>query len=429
MSRLTEIKGRIFYGWVMVASFLLIGTIIFGTRYSFGVFFKSIESGFVLTREATSSIYSVYMVITAVFSLLGGWALDKYGPKTLFLMMGVFSGLGLILASQARSVWQLYLTYSLLMGIGTGPAYTVIMATISRWFHKRRGLALGIAGIGGGLGATLLPPFTAYLIANLSLSWAFMILGLIAGLVIVSLSRLLKRDPYQVGALPYGMKASSSGASMADSKGHTESVSHSFLKTFREVKVFRTRSFWCFLFTWLVHAFSLHLVLTHLVPHATDQGISDIDAAFVFALFGFVSIGSRLIMGPLSDRVGRKVTAIGSAVPHVLAMLGLIWAQELWMFYLFAVVYGLFYGGLDAPITALVGDTFGMKNIGAVLGTLGVTWGIGAAVGPWLAGRIFDTTGGYSLAFLLGAIAMAVAALLLSFVRREEVEIKQKEKA
>ncbi|MFC2013805.1 MFS transporter, partial [Chloroflexota bacterium] len=164
MSASLRIQNKLFYGWVVVAVFFLIGTVLFGPFSAFGVFFKSIEGQFGLTRALTSSVFSTQWILGCVFVILGGWALDRYGPRIVTLLMGLFAGLGLLLTSQTNAPWQLFITYSLILSMGIVPVYTVIMATVLRWFDKKRGLALGIASSGIGLGVVLIPPFATYLI-------------------------------------------------------------------------------------------------------------------------------------------------------------------------------------------------------------------------------------------------------------------------
>jgi len=157
-------KGQFFYGWVVVASCLVISTVIFGIRYSFGVFFKELEQDFEWTRAATSGLFSTYMILAALFGVLGGWALDRYGPKVVILIMGTFTGVSLLVTSLADHAWQLYLSYGFLLALGTGATYTIVMSTGSRWFSRRRGTALGIIGVGGGLGTMAMVPLAAYLV-------------------------------------------------------------------------------------------------------------------------------------------------------------------------------------------------------------------------------------------------------------------------
>ena len=166
-----------FYGWVVVLAFSIIGSSIFGVRLTFGVFFKSIEGEFNLTRAATSSVFSVYMVLGVIFVIITGWAVDKYGPRIVILLMGILTGISLLSISQSNSLWQLFITYSLLLAMGTSAIFLVIASTISRWFNRKRGLAMGLASSGSGLGPFIIAPFATYLISIFNWRIAYIIIG------------------------------------------------------------------------------------------------------------------------------------------------------------------------------------------------------------------------------------------------------------
>lgn len=414
MSSLLRVKEKIFYGWVVVASSLIIGTVIWGIRFSFGVFFKSIESKFGLSRMATSGVFSVYTILYAVFGVLGGWVLDKYGPRTITFLMGLFAGLSLLLTSQASSPWQLFISYSLLLGVGTGATYIVLMSTTARWFEKKRGLAMGIVGAGSGVGMMAMAPFASYLISNFGWQTSNIIMGLIAWLVVIPLSMLLKRDPSQIGLLTDGVAPDAGKVEIQAKEGNNQTVGFSLLQASR------TRSFWLLWLIWLMYPSGLHLITTHIVPRATDIGISAMEAAVVISMIGGSHILGTLLVGKVSDNIGRKVPAIFCAILQAGAMALLIWAQDLWVFYLFAVVYGLAYGGLSLTVVALVGDIFGLRNMGIIMGILNIAWGVGSAVGPFIGGFIFDATNSYATAFLLGTLTLLLTALLLALIRQED---------
>jgi len=137
------------------------------------------------------------------------------------------------------------------------------------------------------------------------------------------------------------------------------------------------------------------------------------------SLIGGAAVAGRVVLGTVSDRMGRKVTAIICALLQAGAMMWLLRANDLWMFYLFALVYGFAFGGMSPVMAALIGDTFGLGRIGAILGMLEVGFGIGAAIGSAVGGFIFDVSNSYFLAFLLGAAVMLVATLLIALIRRE----------
>ena len=237
-----SLKGKVFYGWVIVASCLIIAAVMLGIRYSFGVFFKPLANEFELSRLATSSINSLLMVFYAVFAFTGGWALDRFGPKRVVLVMGISSGLGLLLTSIANSLWQLFIVYSFLLGIGTGAAVPVLMSIVSRWFDKKRGLALGISSSGTALGPFILAPLSAFLIATFSWRTANIILGIIAAALIIAVSRSLLSHPHEIGALPDGMNTNVVPAGVNAQKNNSKP------RLLSLSQALKTRGFW-FIFT------------------------------------------------------------------------------------------------------------------------------------------------------------------------------------
>ena len=404
-------KDRKFYGWVMVATLFVVGITFSGVRFSFGVFFKSIESEFDLTRATTSAVLSLYMVLGGVFAILCGWALDKYGPRIVILLMGISSGLSLVLTSQTSSLWQLFITYSLLAAVGTGAAVGMVMSIVSRWFDRKRGLALGIATSGQGMGMIVIAPLATYLISDFDWRMAYLIMGLGTWFVVVPLSRILKRDPHEIGALPDGANSELKSA---------ENLAGGIKRTdFSLPQALRTKSFWLMMWSWVFLASSALLVLTHFVPHITDLGFSAGEAAVVLSLFGVSTIAGRVLMGVASDRIGRKLASIICMLLKAGAMLWVTWAQDLWLFYLVASVSGFAFGGFSISLGALIGDTFGLNKIGAIFGAVEVAFGVGAAMGPAVGGLIYDATGSYSLAFLLATITLLVSTFLVALIRRE----------
>jgi len=406
-----QIRDRVFYGWVVVVALLVSSFIMMGVNSSFGVFFKSLEGAFGLTRATTSAVLSGRMAFSCVFAFLGGWAIDRYGPRIVFSIMGFFIGLSLILTGQATTVWQLFITYSLLLAVGVGASYVVTMSTILRWFDQRRGLALGIAGSGGGLGIAIAAPLSAFLIDSFGWRNALMILGGIAWLVMIPVAQLLRKDPYEIGALPDGTTPSYQTPEVEQSTTPSQKVPL--------LRMFQTTSFWSFLFIWVLSAFSSFFVLTHIVPHAIDLGFSTIESATILSLLGIAMIAGRLIAGVITDKLSSKVVAIICSLLQAAALLWLVWVQELWMLCLFGLVHGFTLGGFTTAITVLIGGTFGLKDIGKILGVLEIGIFIGAAIGPYLGGLIFDVSSSYTLAFLIMAGVMLARTLMVALIMRE----------
>ena len=400
-------KDRIYYGWIVVAVCLFIGVVSFGIRYSYGVFFKSLEQDFGWSRALTSGIFSIYMLLCCIFAILGGWLLDRYGPRVIIILMGFFTGFSLILTSYANSLWHLFITYSVLLAIGTGPTYTVTMATASRWFVKSRGLAVAIIGSGAGLGIIVMTPIAAHLVSSHGWQTAYFIIGLVALFTISPCALLLRKSPPIVTALPDSEKLATSNLATSQEQPQNQP------EDFSLPQAAKTKNFWLVFFVWLLYSLCLHLVLTHLVPHAIDLGISSMKAAAILTLLGGTSIPGRLLMGRVSDIIGWKQGSIISALFMAGAMALPVGGSNLWTLYLFGIIFGLSYGAIDPPIVALIGDVFGLRHIGVIMGALVVGWSAGAAIGPALAGYIFDVNGNYVFAFLVGVVAMIVAAVLI----------------
>ena len=404
-------KKPLFYGWVVVATLLVIGAISFGISVSFGVFFKPLSESFDLSRLVTSMIFSVYMILGALFAIIGGWALDRYGARILVMLMGFFTGLSLLLTSQASAPWHLFVSYSLLLAIGIGPLYTIAMSTVSWWFTEKRMLAIGIVSSGIGIGPVIIAPISAWLISSYSWHTAYFIMGIMALLIIIPCALLLRKAPVAVAALSQAKPPATNNPSVSEQEDYIGSGEFSIRQAVK------TRNFWLVFAVWFFLAFCLMLVLTHIVPYAINSGITPIKAASILSLTNALSIPGRVLISKVSDSLGWKRASIGCALGMAGAMLLLIQPPQPLMFYLFAVIFGLSSGGAGPPIVAQLGNIFGLRHIGLIMGVLNTGWAIGGALGPALGGYIFDISGNYTPAFFAGMVAMLITTVLILFLR------------
>ncbi len=387
------------------------GIVGFGLRYSFGIFFNSLEAEFGLSRAATAGIYSTFMIMCGVISPFGGWALDKYGPKKICLIMSIISGLSLLASSQVHSAWQIYITYGILQALGTGALFSAISSTASRWFNKKRGLVIGITSAAGAVGQIVLVPFANFLLLSFDWRTSFIILGLIAWIVVIPASLMLKRDPSVIGLLPDGVVPE---RSLDEPSGARANIIQSGLTLGEALKV---REFWFLTIMWLLSALSTQMVMTHIVPHAIDLGISSVDAAFIISLTGVGAIVGRISDGRLSDKIGRKAPATIGAIVLVVTLMSLIFVNQIWQFYIVGLAFGYGWGGLNTQILLLVSDIFGLRAMGAIVGLTSSGFNLGSAVGPAIGGLVFDATGTYSIAFALAGFGMVIATILLLLTR------------
>ena len=396
-------KPGFFYGYVIVGCSFLILMVMWGAQYCFGVFFKPMLKEMGLSRAMLSGAYSMNMILQAVACIFIGKLSDKYGPRLVVSICGASLGISYLLMSQVQMVWQIYVIFGILASISVAGSWVPTMSTIARWFVARRGVMCGLAAAGVGLGVMILPPLAGYLIASFGWRIAYMIIGLaVLGVVTIN-AQLLRRDPAQMGLLAHGgIEEESEGAS-----GYT----------FREA--LRTRQFWMLCAVFLVLGLCLQTVLVHIVPHATDVGIAEITAATVLSVIGAISIFGKVGVGLAIDRFGSKPIAILAASLMLLAMIIIQCSDKIAVLYTFAVVFAVAYGGFAAIQSPYVAELFGLKDHGAIFGFCMFILGA-AALGPFIAGKIFDAASSYRLAFLMMAVLSFISIVVAVGIKNTE---------
>lgn len=397
-----------YYGYITVLIAFIIEMLSWGTLYTYGVFFKPMLAEFGWSRAVTSGAYSLCIIITGIVAVVVGRLCDRFGPRSIFTGCGLLLGAGYFLMSQINAVWQLYLIYGLVVGIATGAVYSPLLSTISRWFVKRRGLMTGIAVSGIGFGTLFLPPLVNWLIGIYGWRQSYILMAIVVAIVVTLAAQFLKRDPSQMGLRAYG----------EDEVGENGSAQ---LSGFSTRQAMHTGQFWIVCLMFCCFGFCLQIVLVHIVSHATDIGISSASAATILSTIGGVSIAGRVAIGTTSDKIGNKLATIVCFVLLVTAIIWLLIAKELWMLYLFALIFGFAYGGLISLTSLITADLFGLASMGIILGLVTFTYAVGECIGPTVAGKIFDMTGNYQAAFIASAALGFSAIILASILNRSRL--------
>lgn len=393
---------RFFYGYIVVGAALLIMAIMWGAYNSFGIFFKPVLTDFNWTRAMISGALSLSWIMQGLLGITMGRLTDRFGPRVALTICGCLVSLGCLLMSRIGAVWQLYLFYGVIIGAGMGGSWVPIVSTVARWFTKRRNLMTGIALSGVSIGTLIGAPVASRLISAYDWRMSYVIVGGIVLVVVVLAAQLLKRDPTQARQKPYG-----------ESEGEKqEFVSETPPFSLREAV--HTRQFWLASGMFFCFGFCFYTIMTHIVLHAIDLGISSTSAANILATIGGLSIVGRIVLGSAADRFGNRRVFIVGFILMAATLFWLVSAKEAWGLYLFAAVFGLAFGGCITSESPLVARLFGLSSHGLILGVanlLGFT--LGAAVGPLIAGYIFDMTSSYQLAFIVTA-ATGVVGLILT---------------
>jgi MFS family permease len=389
-------QSRFFYGYIVVMAGALVMTIAWGTNRSFGVFLEAMLREFGWTRAAISASFTFNVLITGILAIFIGRLTDRFGPRLIVAGCGLFLGLSYILTSQLQSLTQFYIFYGILGGIGMSGMIVPMMSLVIRWFMKRRALMSGILVAGPGCGIIVIPLVATYLISIWGWRAAYLILGLIVLGIILGAAYFLRREPGELGLLPYGKLERTRGDKPTGVPG----------LTFGEA--FRTRQFWMMNLVAFCNFFLVNTVVVHIVIHARGLGIPATEGASILSLAAGVSIPGRILTGGMADRTGVRLTFLICLGNGILAFVILLFATGLGLLYLFAVFLGISLWSTGGLLSPFVAEVFGPRAHATLFAFAIFAGSLGSAIGPLMAGRFFDLTGSYHLAFL---VCLAVSCL------------------
>ncbi|RME81979.1 MAG: MFS transporter [Caldilineae bacterium] len=389
-------------GWRVVLISLICLTLVFGTRLSFSVFFVALSRDFGWSRADTSSIFALTMVVFTLVSPVSGRLIDSFGPNRVLSSGALFLVVGLLASSRIHTLAQLLVAYGIVVGIGlTLTGLSSHATVIAHWFYRRRGIAIGIAFAGTGLGSLLVVPASERLIALTGWRTAYQVLATALLLVALPLYWRWMHYPASRGAEPRPRLAHHAAG-------------------WRARQALRTLSFWWIALGAFLTMLPTRTLTVHAVAHIVDRGYSSLAGAGALGLAGAATTVGFIVWGNFSDRVGRPTSYLlgslclaGSAIVLLLLPPGMPS-----LLYLFALLFGLGEGSRSSLVVALVSDLFPGPDLGLLNGFVGSLFGLGAALGTWGAGYLFDTTGSYRLSLILVAASAVASALALIIARR-----------
>jgi MFS family permease len=402
---LSKNKPRFFYGYVVVIVAFFIFVVSWAAYNSFGVFFNPLLEEFGWNRAVTSGAFSLSMFIYGVLGIVVGALNDRFGPRAVLTFCGVLLGLGFLLMSQISSLWQLYLFWGVIIGLGMSGVWVPLLSTVAKWFDKRRTLMTGIVIAGLGIGGLIGPPVISRLLARYGWFLSNIILGSAVLLFVVIAAQFLRRAQTQMRQLP---DVETGGKHQA-----AKSATNSF--SFKESV--KTTQFWIVFGMLFCYGFGAYAIVVHIVQYAIDLKIPPVSAANLLAARGALVILGNYILGALADKIGNRQIYIIGFIMMSATLLWLPLADQEWMLYLFVVFFGFVSGGMAASESPITARLFGIGSHGLIYGVVHVGFTLGAAAGPFITGYIFDLTGGYQSAFLTCA-ALAVIGLILTVILR-----------
>ncbi|MDX2378674.1 MAG: MFS transporter [Acidimicrobiia bacterium] len=359
---------------------------VFGVAYSFGAFFDSISEEFDVGSGVIALFFALTTFLYFTLGLVTGRWSDRVGPKPVLLTGAVAVFVGLMITSVVDSLWIGLASYSIGVGIAVACGYVPMVAVVGGWFEERRTLALGVAVAGIGMGTLVMAPTASWLIDEHEWRVAYRILAVGASAVLLLCAVVTSRPPVAGSAEP---------SRPLGSVVQTSAVRALYGST-------------------LLLSLALFVPFVFVADYAEENGIDAGLAALLVGLIGGASIVGRLGLGTLAPRVG-LVRLYQSCFAAMAAsfLLWLVAGDSYPLLVLFALVFGIAYGGFIALAPAVAAEAFGTVGLGGVLGAIYTAAGVGGLIGPPLAGAVIDATDGYT-ATTVGAMLLALGAFVVT---------------
>jgi len=407
-----------FYGWVVVISLFLALIISYGVYYTFTVFFLAMLEQFGWSRAATSGVFSLFVVAVSAGGAVAGILIDRFGPSRVVPAGGVLLAVGLAATSQLTELWQFYLYFGVICGLGVAwCGWVPCVILVNRWFAAGRGTAMGIASAGIGLGTVIMVPFTQYIISSAGWRSAYLVLAVLSLICIAPQSAwLMMGRPEELGLKPDGVAGENApiGGGAKPAKQMVVVDRQWISRAWSISTAVSTPRFWLMGGNLLLGVLTSQMLWVHQAAYLVDGGYDKMLAASIVGLAGLVSMPAKIMWGWISDRLGREWAFTMGVVVMLAAIVMLVLTRtfpSVWLVFGFCVAFAVGYA-ITAPISpTAAADIFGGPNFGSIFGFMNLGSGFGAALGAWFAGYVFDVTGSYLVAFALAAASCSLAAV------------------
>ena len=370
---------------------------------AFSLFIEPLEQEFGWSRADMSLALTLFTACLAVTLPFMGRLVDRFGSRRVLAPSMLVLGTGLcVLGWRLDALWILLTVYVLIGVLGAGANSPPYMRTVSSWFDRRRGLAIGTAMAGAGLGYAYVPPMVRYINDAYGWRFSFLALGAIIIFVATPLVALFLKDPPRPRAAetpgPDGAVAETTGDEWREAVG-------------RGV-------FWMLICVFALLSFSLYGMLAHFKPMLSEMGIPGPEAGWIAGMVGIAVMVSRVVIGYLIDRIFAPRVALVVFLLSAAGMVVLSTGNAAGFAIPAAVLLGLSMGAEIDLLAYLAGRYFGLKSFAVIYGLLFSAFLAGTALGPWAYGAVYDADGSYSAMLLVGAGCCALAALITGFLPR-----------
>lgn len=413
------VETKSYQGWIVTFAGTGINLAL-GVLYAWSVISKQISKEWGWSETQTALPYSVAIALFAFTMVPAGRLQDKWGPRIVATLGGIFCGVGFIVASLSQSLVGVVIGFGILAGMGIGFGYASATPPAVKWFPpKRTGLIAGLVVAGFGLASVYIAPLANYLLGNFGIQKSFLILGIAFLLAVVALAQILRNPPAHYKPI-YGSQNPGTKNIAAKITGKIIDYEWS--------EMVRTPQFYLL---WIMYVFGAGAGLMIIGKLAKIVDLqAGIKAGFIFvAMLAVGNAAGRIIAGVLSDKIGRTWTMFFVFVFQAVLMFILRWLETYSALFIASILIGFNYGANLSVFPSVTKDYFGLKNFGLNYGLIFTAWGVGGILGPILSGWIYDQAKNFNNAYLIASICLLIAAALTFITRPPKAKIAAEESA
>ncbi len=405
-----------FYGWKLVGiTVFMLALMALTVFQGLGTFLVAFERQFGWTRTQMSGAFALARAEGAVLGPIEGWLIDKLGNRRMILIGYVIMGIGFVLFSQVKSLWQFYAVFMLIsLGSGLG-GWLAMISMVNNWFVRKRSLAIAAAMSGVHVGALMVWPL-AFGIDNYGFRWTTFVIGVFLLMIVGPVAKAIRNRPEDMGLLPDGDLESGRKQSVQAGTGDEDEPE------FTAKQALRTRAFWALTIVHLSSSISIVTLALHLAPKLTDMGFSLSGAAVIPIVYTLIALPSQFLAGYIADRFPKPIVTFVFLMFQATSILVIAFAETPAMAFVFAALYGVGFGGRIPLLTAIRGEYFGRKAFATIMGLSQVPNNILMIFAPLFAGFMYDLQESYFVPFFTFAIMAFMGAALMLTVKKPQIE-------
>ena len=396
------------YAWIIVIAIVVMEIVASGIRMAFGALIDPLNDEFGWTQSNICIAYAITSLVSAFVSPWAGSFGDRYGVRVATLVgTGIFFA-GMIMTAFVVDIWHFWFTYGLVLGVAQAIFLVPLIPAAMIWFRRHLGVAMGLIFASFGIGPALATPLVAYLLTNAGWKMTFIYLGTASTVIMLLMVMVFRNRPQDISQDPYGTL-------IGDSPVNTQAPPGELLKKFKAY-MRSTKAYWNMSSIHFLGCVGHAVIIVWIIPMATQQGLTLLNASLVLTILSVVSIATRIATPILCERYGVRTVMAIFYVMQGLPVLLLFFVSTPTVFLVFAVCFGIGYGGETGGFPILNRKYYGYAPMGDVHGFQMLGAGVGMAFGGWIGGPVFDIFGSYNWAIAISLVASLGGAVSIGLL-------------